>query len=49
MMADIGERQRMNEVYITFFPRHRPARSAMGANGLAGGARVEIECMATVG
>jgi reactive intermediate/imine deaminase len=49
MMADIGEWQRMNEVYITFFPRHRPARSAMGANGLVLGARVEIECTAVVG
>ena len=49
MMADIGEWERMNEVYITFFPRHRPARSAMGANGLVLGARVEIECMALVG
>jgi enamine deaminase RidA (YjgF/YER057c/UK114 family) len=39
----------MNEVYITFFPRNRPARSAMGANGLVLGARVEIECMALVG
>jgi reactive intermediate/imine deaminase len=49
MMADIGERQRMNEVYLTFFPRNRPARSAMGVNGLVLGARVEIECMALVG
>jgi 2-iminobutanoate/2-iminopropanoate deaminase len=36
----------MNEVYITYFPKHLPARSAMGANGLALGARVEIECIA---
>jgi reactive intermediate/imine deaminase len=49
MMADIGEWQRMNEVYLTFFPRNRPARSAMGVNGLVLGARVEIECMALVG
>jgi reactive intermediate/imine deaminase len=49
MMADIGERQRTNEVYLTFFPRNRPARSAMGVNGLVLGARVEIECMALVG
>ncbi len=49
MMADITEWQRMNEVYITFFPRNRPARSAMGVNGLVLGARVEIECTAVVG
>jgi enamine deaminase RidA (YjgF/YER057c/UK114 family) len=38
----------MNEVYATFFPRNKPARSALGANGLALGARVEIECIAAV-
>lgn len=46
MIADMNEWPAMNEVYATFFPAHRPARSAMGANGLALGARVEIECMA---
>jgi len=49
MLADIGEWARMNTVYVTFFPKHFPARSAMGVSGLAGGARVEIECLATVG
>jgi len=48
MLADIGEWSRMNTVYVTFFPTNRPARSAFGATGLALGARVEIECMATV-
>ena len=48
MLADIGEWARMNTVYVTFFPTHRPARSAMGASGLALNGRVEIECMATV-
>jgi reactive intermediate/imine deaminase len=48
MMADIAEWGKMNAVYVTFFPVHRPARSAMGASGLALGGRVEIECMATV-
>lgn len=48
MLADIGEWARMNTVYITFFPTHKPARSAFGATGLALGARAEIECMATV-
>ncbi len=49
MLADMAEWPRMNEVYVTFFPEHRPARSAMGANGLALNARVEIECTAVVG
>ena len=48
MLADIGEWGRMNSVYVTFFPTHKPARSAFGATGLALGARAEIECIATV-
>ncbi len=48
MMADIKEWAAMNEVYRTYFTDRFPARSAMGASGLALGARVEIECMATV-
>jgi reactive intermediate/imine deaminase len=47
-MADMREWDAMNEVYATFFPRNKPARSALGANGLALGARVEIECIAAV-
>ncbi len=48
MMADMKEWDRMNEVYRTFFkPGRLPARSALGANGLALNARVEIECIAT--
>jgi 2-iminobutanoate/2-iminopropanoate deaminase len=39
----------MNEVYRTYFPQDRmPARSAFATNGLAFGARVEIECLATM-
>jgi 2-iminobutanoate/2-iminopropanoate deaminase len=45
-MADINDWQMMNDVYVTYFGDHLPARSAMGANGLALGARVEIECIA---
>jgi 2-iminobutanoate/2-iminopropanoate deaminase len=46
MLADMAEWGAMNGVYVTFFPNHLPARSAMGASGLALGARVEIECIA---
>jgi 2-iminobutanoate/2-iminopropanoate deaminase len=49
MMADMREWDRMNVVYVTYFPTNKPARSAFGASGLALGARVEIECWATVG
>lgn len=48
-LAEMAEWGAMNEVYVTFFPRHRPARSALGASGLALGARVEIECIAVIG
>ena len=47
-LADMSEWATMNEVYATFFPGPKPARSALGANGLALGARVEIECIAVV-
>lgn len=46
-MADMQEWPAMNDVYVTFFDRP-PARSAMGASGLALDARVEIECIAIV-
>lgn len=49
MLANMGEWAAMNRVYVDFFPRHLPARSAFGASGLALGSRVEIECIATVG
>jgi 2-iminobutanoate/2-iminopropanoate deaminase len=49
MLADMREWPAMNAVYATYFPPDKlPARSALGANGLALGARVEIECWATV-
>jgi len=47
-LADIGEWAAMNEVYRTYFV-NPPARSALGSSGLALNARVEIECIATVG
>ncbi len=48
-LADMGEWAAMNEVYREFFPVNRPARSALGVNGLALGARVEIECIVALG
>ena len=46
MLADISEWAAFNEVYGTFFSAPYPARSALGVNGLALGARVEVECIA---
>ena len=46
MLADIAEWGAFNEIYRMYFDDHFPARSAFGANGLALGARVEVECIA---
>ena len=45
-LADMAEWGAMNEVYKEFFPENKPARAAVGVNGLAANARVEIECIA---
>jgi reactive intermediate/imine deaminase len=47
-LADMAEWGAMNEVYRTYF-ENPPARSALGASGLALNARVEIECIAVTG
>jgi len=48
MLADMSEWSAMNEVYVTFFPKNKPARSAFGVTALALNARVEIECVAAL-
>jgi reactive intermediate/imine deaminase len=45
-LADMKDWPAFNEVYRGYFGEHFPARSALGANGLALGARVEVECIA---
>jgi 2-iminobutanoate/2-iminopropanoate deaminase len=45
-LADIQDWAAFNAVYRRYFPAHFPARSAFGSNGLALGARVELECTA---
>ena len=45
-LADMAEWPAMNEVYVTYFPKNKPARSAVAVSGLARNARVEIECIA---
>jgi reactive intermediate/imine deaminase len=50
MLADMSKWADFNKVYIGYFePDRLPARSAFGANGLALGAQVEVECWAYVG
>jgi len=47
MLADMKDWPAFNKVYVPYFPAGKlPARSAMGVNGLALGARMEIECQA---
>lgn len=46
MLADISRWAAFNEIYKTWFNEQFPARSAFGANGLALGAQVEIDCIA---
>lgn len=49
MLADIKDWPAVNVIYRTYFAKSRlPARSAFAATGLAFGARIEIECWATV-
>ena len=46
-LADIAEYDAMNQAYALVFSKDPPARSTVAGSGLALGARVEIECMAT--
>jgi 2-iminobutanoate/2-iminopropanoate deaminase len=48
MIADIAEWPLFNTLYVSYFPGNKPARSAFGANGLALGAHVELECWAVL-
>lgn len=50
MLADMSKWGAFNKIYATYFkPEHLPTRSALGANGLALGAQVELECWAFAG
>lgn len=47
MLADMSRWEEFNRIYVTYFkPERLPARSAIGANGLALGAMLELECVA---
>lgn len=49
-LADMKDWPAFNKIYVPYFPAgNMPARSAFGANGLALGARLEIECQAYAG
>jgi 2-iminobutanoate/2-iminopropanoate deaminase len=47
MLDEMADWPAFNKVYATYFPDGRfPARSAFGADGLALGALIEVECWA---
>ena len=49
-LANMADWPKFNAIYASYFKKGRyPARSAMGVNGLALGARVEMECLAWAG
>ena len=48
-LADINDFAAMNAVYAAYFPKDPPARTTVVASPPVVGARVEIECIATVG
>src|SRR2546425_7277958 len=48
-LVDIKDYAKMNEGYASYFSKDPPARATVAGSGLALGARVEIECLATVG
>jgi 2-iminobutanoate/2-iminopropanoate deaminase len=49
MLADMKQWPDFNQVYLDYFSDPLPTRSAFGANGLALGGLVELECQAYAG
>jgi 2-iminobutanoate/2-iminopropanoate deaminase len=50
MLDNMTDWPAFNKVYVTYFPDQKfPARSAFGADGLALGALLEVECLANAG
>jgi 2-iminobutanoate/2-iminopropanoate deaminase len=50
MLSDMSKWSTFNAIYVPYFPKgHLPVRSAIGANGLAGRALLELECWAYAG
>lgn len=48
MLADMDEWQTFNTIYVEYFDKPYPARSAFAAKALALNARVEMECIALI-
>lgn len=48
-LADMGDFQKVNEVYGRHFGNHRPARATVAVRELPKSVLVEVECVARVG
>ena len=50
MLENMADWPKFNAIYVPYFPAGKlPARSAFGADGLALGALIELECLAYAG
>jgi len=47
-MTNLGDFQKMNEVYAEYFPQDKPVRSTVGVASLPRGAMVEIDLIAQI-
>lgn len=47
-VTDMNDFAEVNEAYASFFPSEPPARATVGVVALPKGARVEIDCIATI-
>ena len=45
-MTNLGDFQRMNEIYAEYFPQDKPVRSTVGVASLPRGATIEIDVIA---
>ncbi|KAL8144202.1 hypothetical protein V2J09_017234, partial [Rumex salicifolius] len=48
MLSDLNDFKKVNEIYAKYFPSTPPARSTYQVAALPLGAKVEIECIATL-
>src|SRR4051794_12008100 len=45
-LTDIALRNRVNEIYLEYFPTDQPSRTCIGNAGFEGKTLIEIECVA---
>ena len=45
-VTDLGNFQKLNTIYASYFGDHKPARTTIQASGLPKGAQVEIDLIA---